>query len=343
MKILVAGGAGFVGSHYVRTLLSGGYPGFGHARVTVLDKLTRTGNLANLEPVSSSRRFSFVLGDIRDAALVRSLVSGHDAVINFAAYTDADRPVNDTAELISTNVAGVQVLLQACLEAGVGRVVQVSTADVYGSIDTGSSPVGTPLEPDSPFAASKAGGDLIAQSYAKTYGLNVSITRCCGNYGPYQSPDRVIPLLVTNLLDRRQIPFYGDGGDVRRWIHVDDHCRGIQLVLERGTAGQVYHINGDAELSSRKLTDLLLDMCGADWNMVSPVAERGAYDRRCSLDDSEVRAMGYAPRIRFNDGLKSTVRWYQDNRAWWEPVKQAAAPTPAPVHRRRPRLIMGAS
>ncbi|MGE5291373.1 MAG: dTDP-glucose 4,6-dehydratase, partial [Micromonosporaceae bacterium] len=317
MKILVAGGAGFVGSHYVRTLLSGGYPAFGHARVTVLDKLTRAGNLANLEPVSSSRRFSFVLGDIRDASLVRSLVSGHDVVINFAAYTEADRPVGDTAELISTNVAGVQVLLQACLEEGVRRVVQVSTAEVYGSIETGSWPAGAPLEPDSPFAASKAGGDLIAQAYAKTYGLNVSITRCCNNYGPYQSPEKVIPLLVTNLLDRHQIPLYGDGGNVRRWIHVDDHCRGIQLVLERGTAGQVYHINGDAELSNRELTDVVLDMCGADWSMVSPVVEHNGHDRRCSLDDSEVRAMGYAPRIRFSDGLKSTIRWYEDNRAWW--------------------------
>ena len=342
MKILVAGGAGFVGSHYVRTLLSGGYPAFGHARVTVLDKLTRAGNLANLEPVSSSRRFSFVLGDIRDAALVRSLVSGHDVVINFAAYTEADRPVTDTAELISTNVAGVQVLLQACLEAGVGRIVQVSTAEVYGSIETGSWPVGAPLEPDSPFAASKAGGDLIAQSYAKAYGLNLSVTRCCDTYGPYQSPEKVIPLLVTNLLDQRQIPFDGDGGNVGRWIHVDDHCRGIQLVLERGTAGRVYHINGDAELSSRELTDVVLGLCGAGWNMVSAVATPNGYGRRCCLDDSEVRAMGYAPRIRFSDGLRSTVRWYQDNRAWWEPIKHAAALTPAPVHRRRPRLIMGA-
>jgi dTDP-glucose 4,6-dehydratase len=343
MKILVTGGAGFVGSHYVRCLLSGSYPGFGNARVTVLDKLTRAGNLVNLKPVSSSRRFSFVLGDIRDASLVRSLVAGHDVVVNFAAHMDADGPVADTAESISTNVAGVQVLLQACLEAGVRRVVQISTAEVYGGIGTGSWPVGAPLEPDSPFAASKAGGDLIAQVYAKSYGLNVSITRCCNTYGPYQSPEMIIPLLVTNLLEGRQVPLYGDGSGVRRWIHVDDHCRAIQLVVERGSAGQVYHINGGAELSGRELTDAVLGMCGADWSMVSRVAASNGHDGRWSLDDSQVRAMGYAPRIRLSEGLGSTVRWYRDNRTWWEPIKQAPAPAPAPVHRSRPRLIMGTS
>jgi dTDP-glucose 4,6-dehydratase len=343
MKILVTGGAGFIGSHYVRTLLSGGYPGFGHARVTVLDKLTYSSNLVNLKPVCSSRRFSFVVGDIRDTALVRSLIRGHDALINFAAETHVDKSITDAAELISTNVTGVQVLLQACVDAGVQRVVHVSTAEVYGSIQAGSWSPYAPLQPDSPLAAAKAGGDLIARAYAKTYGLNVSITRCSSNYGPYQPPEKIIPLIVTNLLDRRQAPLYGDGGDVRSWIHVDDHCRGIQLVLEHGAAGHVYHIDGDTEISNRELTDLVVGMCGAGWETISPVAEPKRHDRRYRLDDSELRAMGYAPRIPFSDGLKSTVRWYEENRAWWEPRKPPAAPAHTPSQRRLPRLLLGAS
>jgi dTDP-glucose 4,6-dehydratase len=328
MRILVTGGAGFIGSHYVRTLLAGGYPGYGHAQVTVLDKLTYAGNLANLEPVADSPRFSFVRGDICDAALLASVVPGHDVVVNFAAESHVDRSITGAASFVTTNAAGVQVLLQACLDAGIGRVVQVSTDEVYGSVASGSWAEGARLDPSSPYSAAKAGGDLIAGAYARTHGLNVSITRCCNNYGPYQFPEKVIPLFITNLLDGLKVPLYGDGGNVRGWVHVDDHCRGIQLVLEKGQPGRVYHIGGDDELSNMDLTRALLGCCGVGWDMVAYVEDRKGHDRRYSLDDSLLRGMGYAPRIPFSDGLKATVRWYQDNRGWWEPLKRSGSDIP---------------
>jgi dTDP-glucose 4,6-dehydratase len=323
MRILVAGGAGFIGSHYVRTLLDGGYPGYGHAHVTVLDKLTYAGNLANLEPVAASPRFSFIRGDIGDAALLDSVVPGYDIVVNFAAETHADRSIAGASDFVAANVAGVQVLLQACLDAGVSRVVQVSTDEVYGSVATGSWAEDARLDPGSPYSAAKAGGDLIAAAYARTYGLNVSITRCCSNYGPYQYPEKVIPLSVTNLLDGLKVRLYGDGLNVRRWVHVDDHCQGIQLVLEKGEPGRVYHIGGDDEISNVELTQALLDCCGAGWETVTRVEDRNGHDRRYSLDDSLLRGMGYAPQIPFSYGLKATVQWYQDNRRWWEPLKRS--------------------
>jgi dTDP-glucose 4,6-dehydratase len=257
-------------------------------------------------------------------------VPGHDAVVNFAAETHVDRSIAGAAEFVTSNVTGVQVLLDACLAAGVPRVVHMSTDEVYGSIATGSWTESSPLDPNSPYAAAKAGGDLIALAYARTHGLNVSITRCCNNYGPYQYPEKVIPLFLTNLLDGQQVPLYGDGGNVRGWIHVDDHCRGIQIVLSRGEPGRVYHINGDAGLSNRELTAAILEACGASWDMVTRVPDRKGHDRRYSLDDSALRAMGYAPRVPFRQGLEATVRWYADNRAWWEPLKRGgAAPAPA--------------
>jgi dTDP-glucose 4,6-dehydratase len=322
MRILVTGGAGFIGSHYVRTLLAGGYPGFEDARVTVLDKLTYAGNPANLAPVAGCGRLAFIHGDICDATLLADVVPGHDVVINFAAETHVDRSITNSADFIAANVAGVQVLLQACLDAGVGRVVQVSTDEVYGSVAHGSWPEDAPLEPNSPYAAAKAGGDLIARAYARTYGLDVRVTRCCNNYGPYQFPEKVIPLFVTNLLDGLKVPLYGDGGNVRSWIHVDDHCRGIQLVLERGQRGSVYHIGGNAELTNTELTQALLGSCGAEWDMVARVPDRQGHDRRYAIDDSALRTLGYAPRTPFPAGLTATVQWYQDNRQWWEPLKQ---------------------
>src|SRR5580658_3764239 len=284
-------------------MLSGGYPGYEDAAVTVLDSLTYAGNLENLAPVSASPRLRFVRGDIADAALVRSLLPGHDAVINFAAETHVDRSISGAAPFVATNVAGVQVLLQACLDAGVGPVLQISTDEVYGSVASGSWTEQAPLEPNSPYSAAKAGGDLIARAYARTHGLDVRITRCCNNYGPYQFPEKVIPLFVTNLLDGQPVPLYGDGLNVRGWIHVDDHCRGIQLVLERGAAGRAYNINGNAELSNRELTAAILEACGASWDDVVPVTDRKGHDRRYSLDDSLLQSMGYAPQVPFSDGL----------------------------------------
>jgi dTDP-glucose 4,6-dehydratase len=326
LRILVTGGAGFIGSHYVRTVLADGYPGLTGASVTVLDKLTYSGNLANLDPVAGSPRLTFVRGDICDPALLADLMPGHDLVLNFAAETHVDRSIAGAAPFVATNVAGVQTLMQACLEAGVPRVVQVSTDEVYGSIAAGSWTEAAPLDPNSPYSAAKAGGDMIAQAYHRTHGLDVVTTRCCNNYGPYQYPEKVIPLFITNLLDGGLVPLYGDGGNVREWIHVDDHCRGIQLAAERGTAGRVYHIGGDVELVNKELTSRLLEACGAGWESVDYVEDRKGHDRRYSLDDSALRALGYAPHIPFGDGLAQTVRWYEANRGWWEPLKQRPQP-----------------
>jgi dTDP-glucose 4,6-dehydratase len=340
MRILVTGGAGFIGSHYVRTLLTGGYPGVECTGVTVLDKLSYAGNQANLDPVAASPLLTFVHGDICDAGLLTELLPGHELVLNFAAETHVDRSITGPADFISANAAGVQTLLQACVDAQVARVVQVSTDEVYGSVDRGSWAEDAPLAPNSPYAAAKAGGDLLAHAYARTYGLNISITRCCNNYGPYQFPEKVIPLFVTNLLDGVPVPLYGDGRNVRSWVHVDDHCRGIQLVAERGKPGRVYHIAGDAELSNIELTDALLESCGANWDMVRRVEDRKGHDRRYSLDDSLLRGMGYTPRVPFPEGLRATVRWYTENRLWWEPLKQSAQ-AGVPQARARPGTFEG--
>ena len=323
-RILVTGGAGFIGSHYVRTLLDGGYPGWADARVTVLDKLTYAGNLANLAAVAG--RFTFVQGDICDPGLLSALLPGHDVVLNFAAETHVDRSIARAAEFVATNVAGVQVLLDACLAAGVPRVVQVSTDEVYGSIAAGSWTEAAPVAPNSPYSAAKAGGDLIALAYARTHGINLSVTRCCNNYGPFQYPEKIVPLFIANLLDGRPVPLYGDGLNVRGWVHVDDHCRGIQLVLERGQAGHVYHIGGGVELTNRELTGAILRACGASWDMVAPVPDRKGHDRRYSLDDSLLRSMGYAPRTDFESGLAATSGWYRANRSWWQDLRRPAPP-----------------
>ncbi|WP_327108443.1 dTDP-glucose 4,6-dehydratase [Nonomuraea glycinis] len=303
--ILVTGGAGFIGSHFVH--------GLRDAEVTVLDKLTYAGNRANLDGVPHT----FVHGDICDPGLLREVVPGHDLVVNFAAESHVDRSIDGAAEFVRTNVLGTQTLLQACLDAGVPKVVQVSTDEVYGSIETGSWNESAPLRPRSPYAAAKAGGDLIARSYAITYGLNVSITRCGNNYGPRQYPEKIIPLFVTRLLRGEKVPLYGDGGNTRDWVHVEDHCAGIRLVAAQGLPGDVYHIAGTAELTNNELTGRLLEACGRGWDLVEQVEDRKGHDRRYSLDDGRLRALGYEPRVSFEQGLKETVRWYAEHPDWW--------------------------
>jgi len=306
MKILVTGGAGFIGSHFVRTA--------DDARITVLDRLTYAGDRANIQGTAHE----FVEGDICDADLLREVVPGHDVVVNFAAESHVDRSIEGASEFVRTNVLGTQTLMQACLDAGTPRVVQVSTDEVYGTIDAGSWTESSPLRPRSPYAAAKAGGDLIASAYAVTHGLPVSITRCGNNYGPYQYPEKVIPLFVTNLLMGRKVPLYGDGGNVRDWIHVDDHCRAIRLVAERGEPGEVYHVAGTAELTNIELTERILKAVGADESAIERVADRKGHDRRYSLDDTKLRGIGYAPKTSFDDGLASTIAWYAENPAWWK-------------------------
>jgi dTDP-glucose 4,6-dehydratase len=327
MRVLVTGGAGFIGSHYVRTLLSGGYPGFEDAQVTVFDKLTYAGNLANLAPVADSSRYRFVRGDICRAADLDAALPGHDVVVNFAAESHVDRSITGASEFVLTNVLGAQQVFEACLRHGVRRVVHVSTDEVYGSIDEGSWTEDHLLEPNSPYSAAKAGGDLIARAYAKTYGLDISITRCSNNYGPYHFPEKVIPLFVTNLLDGQKVPLYGAGANVRDWLFVDDHCRGIQLVVEQGRPGEFYNIGGGRELSNRELTEKLLEATGRDWSYVENIVDPrgGGHDLRYSVDYSKTAALGYAPRMGFEDGLALTVQWYRDNRAWWEPLKAGLA------------------
>ncbi len=321
-RVLVTGGAGFIGSHYVRSLLSGAYPGCAGAEVVVLDALTYAGNEANLAEVAGSPGYRFVHGDIRDQPLVAEQMVGTDMVVHFAAESHVDRSIAGPADFVSTNVGGTHILLQAALDAGVGRFVHVSTDEVYGSITDGAWTEQQPLAPNSPYSAAKAGSDLLAGAYHRTYGLDVVITRCSNNYGPYQFPEKVIPLFVTNLLDGHKVPLYGDGLNVRDWLHVEDHCRGIELVAERGRAGEVYHIGGGVELTNRELTSSLLAATGHDWSMVEPVADRKGHDRRYCLDISKITSeLGYVPRVRFDDGLADTVRWYTQHRDWWEPLK----------------------
>jgi dTDP-glucose 4,6-dehydratase len=326
MKILVTGGAGFIGSHFVRTLVAGGYAPFAGSNVLVLDKLTYAGNLANLDAVRSHPQLTFVEGDILDVRLVDEILIGVDAIVHFAAESHVDRSILGAADFVMTNVVGTQTLLDAALRRGVGRFVHVSTDEVYGSIAAGSWPETHPLEPNSPYAASKAASDLIARSYAVTHGLDVVITRCSNNYGPYQFPEKVIPLFVTNLIDGLRVPLYGDGLNVRDWLHVDDHCRGVAMVLEKGRSGEIYNIGGGTELANRELTALLLDACGSGWDRVDYVADRKGHDRRYSVDITKISAeLGYQPRMPFERGLAETVAWYRANRDWWEPLKVRAA------------------
>nr|BAO66537.1 dTDP-glucose 4,6-dehydratase [Streptomyces sp. MJ635-86F5] len=323
-KVFATGGAGFIGSHYVRTLLAGGYAGYEDAEITVFDALTYAGNRGSL-PVSHPR-MRFVQGDVCDRAALLDLLPGHDVVVHFAAESHVDRSIHAPVEFVRTNVLGTANLLDACVRTGVPRVLHVSTDEVYGSIAEGAWTEDWPLAPNSPYSASKAGADLVARAYWHTHGLDVRVTRCCNNYGPYQHPEKLIPRFVSNLQEGEPVPLYGDGSNIREWLHVDDHCRALHLVLTQGRPGEVYNVGGGAERTNLRLTERLLELCGAPPSMVRKVTDRPGHDRRYALDARKIREeLGFAPRIDFDAGLADTVAWYRDNPGWWKPLKGGSA------------------
>ena len=321
MHVLVTGGAGFIGSNFVRMIADGNFPQI--SRVTVLDKLTYAGVKENLDSAQSMTGYSFVQGDICDPKLVASLLVDADAVINFAAESHVDRSIAGAADFVQTNIVGVQTLLDACKAVDRKiRFVQISTDEVYGSIETGSWTEEWPLLPNSPYSASKAGGELLARSYNKTHGLDVVITRCSNNYGPFHFPEKLIPLFVTNLIEGKKIPVYGSGTNVRDWLHVDDHCRGIYAVLTKGRAGQTYNIGGGRELTNLEITDLILHAMGVDESSIEYVEDRKGHDLRYSVDWSKSKnELGYEPQVTFEQGLAQTIQWYKENESWWKPLK----------------------
>ncbi|WP_306370098.1 dTDP-glucose 4,6-dehydratase [Nocardiopsis sp. CC223A] len=319
MKIVVIGGAGFIGSQFVRDIVLGERPGFEHADVTVYDRFTYAGSRANLG--EALQRCRVVEGDVCDQASLTDVLAGSDLVVNFAAETHVDRSITDSHAFMRTNALGTQALMRACLNTSVPRIVQVSTDEVYGSIERGRWTEDQSISPNSPYAAAKASGDLIALAYARTHGLPVSITRCGNNYGPFQYPEKLVPLFITHLLEGKRVPLYGDGKNVREWVHTADHCAGIRLVALAGEPGAVYNISGSVELSNTEIVDRLLELLGATWDRVEFVADRQGHDFRYALDDSRIRSLGYTPEVDFDKGLADTVRWYRENPDWWGPRK----------------------
>ncbi|MFN0283919.1 MAG: dTDP-glucose 4,6-dehydratase [Kineosporiaceae bacterium] len=327
MRIVVTGGAGFIGSTFARRVLTDTYPALAGAHVVVLDALTCAGTLTNLAAVAGSPRLTFVEGDVCDARRTREVVDGADAVVHLAAESHVDRSIADPSRCVVTNVVGTQTVLEAVRRAGVGRVVHVSTDEVYGPAEVGDRREGDPLHPSSPYAAGKAAADLVALSYSRTYGTDVVVTRGSNTYGPHQLPDKLVPLFATRLLDGGRVPLYGDGLHVRDWLHVDDHCRAVALVLTAGRAGEVYNVSGGTELTNLELTRRLLAATGRDASALVRVADRPGHDRRYGLDGTKIREeLGFVPEVPFDDGLARTVEWYRTRRDWWEPLTARTAP-----------------
>ena len=316
MRLFVTGGAGFIGSNYVRHVLA-----TSDDEVTVFDALTYAGNLETLQDLNDDPRFTFVKGDITDRDAVGAAMPGHDMVVHFAAESHVDRSIVDPDAFVKTNCDGTNVMCDVARRVGVERFLHISTDEVYGSIDEGSFSETDPLGPRSPYSASKAGSDLIALAYHDTYGLPVIVTRSSNNFGPWQYPEKVIPLFTTNLLDGQKVPLYGDGLNVRDWCFVEDNCAGVDTVLRKGTIGEIYNIGAGNEEPNRFLTDSILEILGFGEEMITYVEDRLGHDRRYSIDCSKARALGWAPQREFREALETTVAWYRDNRWWWEPLK----------------------
>ena len=314
MRLLVTGGAGFIGSNFVHRALARG------DEVTVYDALTYAGNPANLAGLDGGDGYRFVHGDVCDGGALADAMTGHDAVVHFAAESHVDRSITDPARFVITNCEGTATVCEVALRLGVERVLHISTDEVYGSIDVGSFVETDSLGPSSPYSASKAGSDLIALSYHATYGLPVVVTRSSNNYGRFQFPEKVIPLFVTNLLEGRRVPLYGDGLNVRDWCHVDDNCDAIDLVLRSGEPGGIYNVGSGNELTNLDLTSRLLSLCGADDSSIEQVDDRPGHDRRYSIDTTRIRDLGWSPQRGLDEGLEATVAWYRNNRDWWGPL-----------------------
>ena len=321
MRLLITGAAGFIGSNFVRMIAKGNLEGV--SSVTVLDKLTYAGVKTNLDLAVNLSRYQFNQGDICDPLIVTNLLEDVDAVVNFAAESHVDRSISGASDFVQTNIVGVQILLDAIKTATRKiRFLQVSTDEVYGSIETGSWTEEWPLQPNSPYSASKASGELLARSYNRTHGMDVVITRCSNNYGIHHFPEKLIPLFITNLIEGKKVPVYGTGENVRDWLHVDDHCRGIFSVLMNGRSGEVYNIGGGRELTNNEITSLILEAMGADVSSIEYVEDRKGHDLRYSVDWTKInRELGYEPQVKFEDGLRETIQWYRDNEAWWKPLK----------------------
>ena len=317
VEVLVTGGAGFIGSNFVRFALAA------HEdwRVTTLDKLTYAGRLENLQAVMDDPRHTFVRGDVTDPSVAAPLVERAEIVVHFAAETHVDRSIQGAGEFITTDVYGTFVLLEAARQAPrLRRFVQISTDEVYGSVPEGASQEGDELRPRNPYAASKAGADRLAYSFWATHDVPVVITRASNNYGPYQFPEKIIPLFITNAIDDRPVPLYGDGLNVRDWLHVDDHCRALDLLIDQGASGQVYNVGGGHEVPNVELTRAILTLLDKPGSLIQPVADRPGHDRRYSLDTTKLRGMGWRPQMRFEDGLADTVTWYRNHESWWRPI-----------------------
>ncbi|MGB9358639.1 MAG: dTDP-glucose 4,6-dehydratase [Acidimicrobiia bacterium] len=316
-RYLVTGGAGFIGSNFIRYLLA-------HepdAQITNLDAMTYAGVPATVAELDESAQHTFIRGDIRDRSLVEDVIPDHDVVVHFAAESHVDRSIDGPAEFLETNVVGTGVLLEASRRAGVPRFIHVSTDEVYGSLTEGFALETDPLDPSSPYSSSKAGSDLLALSYSTTYGHDVVVTRCTNNYGPYQFPEKVIPLFVTNLLEGKKVPLYGDGRNERDWLYVEDHCSAIHLLVDQGRSGEIYNIGANAQLSNLDLTHSILDGVGRDESSIEYVPDRLGHDLRYAVDSSKIRALGWAPQHDFQDRLSNTIDWYRDRPDWWGPLK----------------------
>ena len=328
MKVLITGGAGFIGSNFIHFLLGPESPNRADYQILNLDKLTYAGNLENLADLSSSPNYRFVQGDIGDEKLVGTLLeSGVEAIVNFAAESHVDRSLYEPDLFVQTNVVGVQVLLHAAMRHKIKKFLQVSTDEVYGSLppDGPGFREDTPLAPNSPYSASKAAADLLVRSYCKTYSLPAIITRCSNNYGPYQFPEKLIPLLITNAIEDRPLPIYGDGLNVRDWIHVQDHCRALQVILEKGRAGEIYNIGGDGERTNLEITEAILDLLAKPKSLIRYVTDRPGHDRRYAIDFSKLKHdLGWSPAYHLIEGLNQTVRWYMKHEEWWRGVKSGA-------------------